>query len=361
MKQWLRKTVFGSVLWMTNKFASRPDRARVFQQLTDLYDCIRDGKIKKGPLVPFTAADKFIIFSDQHKGAKNGADDFTLCEPNYLAALDYYYEQGYTLIALGDCEELWENSLLAVKKQQKASFEKERLFINKKKFIKVFGNHDLFWANDPFAPLQLRDIYGTDVPVYEGLILETEIEGSRLHIFCTHGHQGDKASDGNWFSKFFVSRIWAPLQAFSRINPNTPAYDAQLKSLHNSMMYDWSSEQKDLALITGHTHQPVFESLTHIERVYRKLLIARKENNQDSIKLLQEEIHKLKFQYNDVSNNYLSLKPGYFNSGCCCFNDGDISGIEIADGCIRLIEWKLKTNISERQCLEEVGLKELLG
>src|ERR687886_404857 len=31
--------------------------------------------------------------------------------------------------------------------------------------------------------------------------------------------------------------------------------------------------------------------------------------------------------------------PCYFNTGCCSFGDGDITGIEIAGGEIRLIRW----------------------
>ena len=33
------------------------------------------------------------------------------------------------------------------------------------------------------------------------------------------------------------------------------------------------------------------------------------------------------------------MNPFYFNTGCCCFSDGDITGIEIADGFIPLIKW----------------------
>ncbi len=32
-------------------------------------------------------------------------------------------------------------------------------------------------------------------------------------------------------------------------------------------------------------------------------------------------------------------KPCYFNSGCCCYPDGDITGIEIAHAEIRLVRW----------------------
>jgi hypothetical protein len=53
------------------------------------------------------------------------------------------------------------------------------------------------------------------------------------------------------------------------------------------------------------------------------------------------------------------MKPTYFNSGCCCYSDGDITGIEIADGSIRLIKWKTKNDRSQRQVLEEVALEKL--
>lgn len=361
MLNWFKKAVFKAVLNLSNKFSSDPDQARVFKQLTDLYDCIIKGSRNKGPIIEFGSQDKFIIFSDQHKGAKNGADDFMLCEPNYLAALDHYYTNNFFYIALGDSEELWENTLSAVKKNQQPTFEKEKSYLSRNAFLKIFGNHDLYWSNDPLAFLQLQNIYGTAVPVYEGVVLRTNINGKTLDIFCTHGHQGDKVSDGNWFSKFFVSKIWAPLQSFSKINPNTPAYDAQLKTLHNKMMYQWSSEQQNLLLITGHTHQPVFESLTHIEREYRRLMVAQKANDATMIQQLEGEIKKLKFEYTHITDNYLSLKPTYFNSGCCCFNDGDITGIEIELGCIKLVKWHMNGNRAERIVLEESSLEELIS
>jgi hypothetical protein len=32
-------------------------------------------------------------------------------------------------------------------------------------------------------------------------------------------------------------------------------------------------------------------------------------------------------------------KPSYFNTGCCCYLDGDITGLEISEGEIRLVRW----------------------
>jgi predicted phosphodiesterase len=362
MFTWARKLLFKPVLWASNKFASRPDRQRVYKALSDLHDCIRKQERKKGPVISFNSKkDKFIIFSDQHKGAKNGADDFMLCEPNYLAALDYYYQNDYFFIAMGDCEELWENTLSAVKKHQKPSFEKEKEFFINNRGIKIFGNHDLFWNYDPLAPIQLKSIFDCTLPIYEGALLQTTINNKPVNIFCTHGHQGDKASDGNWFSKFFVARIWAPLQSLVKINPNTPAYDTQLKTLHNSIMYEWSASQENLFLVTGHTHQPVFGSLTHIERLYRQLLSAQQSNDEKSIESTEKEIQTRKFEYTHVSPESLKLKPTYFNSGCCCFDDGDITGIEIQEDSIRLIKWHSKEGTPQRIILEESAFEELLN
>ena len=53
---------------------------------------------------------RLILFSDLHKGQRDGADDFHACVPTYLAALGYYWEQGFELFLIGDIEELWENS-----------------------------------------------------------------------------------------------------------------------------------------------------------------------------------------------------------------------------------------------------------
>jgi hypothetical protein len=41
--------------------------------------------------------------------------------------------------------------------------------------------------------------------------------------------------------------------------------------------------------------------------------------------------------------------PCYFNTGCCSFGDGDITGIEIADGEIRLVRWPADPDTDRRQ------------
>lgn len=361
MRSFFRSILTKPILWLANRFSSDPNRQRVFSALSKMKKNLENDPGQKGFVIPFDGnIHPFIVFSDQHRGRKNGADDFMQSEKNYVGALQYYNDHHFHLISLGDSEELWENTILQVMKHNQVSFDEEKKFIRRNAFTKISGNHDLDWEIDPLAPTYLKKIYGVSFPVLQGVILETTIKNQSLRIFCTHGHQGDMRSDGNWFSKWFVTKIWAPLQAYLYINPNTPAYDKQLKTAHNRMMYEWSSQQKNLILITGHTHQPVFESLTHYERLQGKHLKALYEHNPEWAQALEDEIQWRSIEDSHISENHLNMKATYFNTGCCCFADGDITGIEIADGYIRLIKWKAVDKEIQRMVLEEKELSVLM-
>lgn len=362
MRKLLQYLLRRPILWFSEKFASRPDKERIYNALTKLYNNIIEEPGKKGIIVPLTAFNgRFIIFSDQHKGNRNGADDFVAAEASYVAALEYYDQKSFCFIALGDCEELWENLFWQVKKAYANTFELEKKFLRRNAFVKIFGNHDLYWDNDPLASLELESIYGQKVKIYEGVILTSEVEGQPLQILCTHGHQGDASSDGNWLSKFFIARIWAPLQAYLRINPNEPSNDAYKKTVHNEIMYEWSASQQDMILITGHTHQPVFESLTHLERLHRQMKWAESNKDTDMIAKINDTVKTYQKRFDTLDEDYSKVVPTYFNTGCCCFSDGDITGIEMEDGFIRLIKWQNKGGAPARVVLEEKLLADLVG
>ena len=359
MLRFLKRAITPYVVKLANKYSSRPDKRRVNNALSKLYQLIITNSGKRGLVIPFNAKkDKFIILSDQHKGARDSADIFARSSKNHLAALDHYDREAFTYINLGDSEELWGNLFLSVKKHNKATFEAERRFIKRNAFVKVFGNHDLYWDNDPLAAVSLMQVYGSAIPIYEGVILQSVVNNKTLNIFMTHGHQGDLQSDGNWFSKWFVSNIWGPTQAFLAINPNTSANNQQLKTDHNRLMYEWSSKRTNTLLITGHTHQPVFRSFTELETIYEKFAKARADNNDELVKQLEAKITALQLNGAVIPdfNGYLDT---YFNTGCCCFDDGDITGIEIEDEYIRLIKWKYRDKVSERSVLEECKLADL--
>jgi predicted phosphodiesterase len=360
MRNFLQKILTKPVVWLANKFSSRPNQERVHTALTKLYQHTLEHPGKKGIVFETTEKDaRFIIFSDQHKGAKNGSDDFMLAEPNYIAALNYYLEQHFHFISLGDEEELWENTIWQVNSKNKDSIALQKEFQQKSSYTKIFGNHDIFWNNDPFAGLYLTKLYDKTLKIYEAVLLKIKMGEEELPVFLTHGHQGDGQSDSNPFSAWFVGRIWAPLQTYLNINLNVPAANNELKTAHNLFMYEWSKQGNNPVLITGHTHQPVFASLTHLERLYKKLDKAKTNNDEAAIELLNKEIIFRQNEYDFVVGNYATVKPYYFNSGCCCFVDGDITGIEIADGNIRLIKWHKENDMSKRIVLEEMLLRDL--
>ncbi len=182
------------------------------------------------------------------------------------------------------------------------------------------------------------------------------LAGNDLNIFCTHGHQGDAQSDGNAISKWFVSYIWGPLQAYLQININKPSANDELKTLHNEYMYQWSRQQENMLLVTGHTHQPVFKSLTHLERLFLKREEADRAGNKEELEKIDAEIPRRRREYDHIQQSFRDVKPFYFNSGCCCYKDGSITGIEITNGNICLIKW----NNGLRVLAEEEDLRNLV-
>src|SRR5687768_16390221 len=117
MQSFLRFVLLRPILWLVRRYTTAPDRIRIFTSLSNLKKILLTDPGKKGFVLPFNAqANRFIIFSDQHKGRKNGADDFLPAEKNYVEALRYYNDQKFHFISLGDSEELWENTVAQVMK-----------------------------------------------------------------------------------------------------------------------------------------------------------------------------------------------------------------------------------------------------
>lgn len=361
-KKLLKFLLAKPLTWMANRFSSAPKQENVDASLSKLYAQSVDEPGKKSGSM-FTIENgkqSIIIFSDQHKGARDGSDDFAFAEKNYLTALDYYNDKNFYLVNLGDNEELWENTIFQVIKHNQNTFDKEKLFIERGAYCKIIGNHDLFWKNDPLvAQGFIKKIYGKSIKIFESIVIRVQLSTAYLDIFCTHGHQGDAQSDGNAFSKWFVSYIWGPLQMLLEINTNSPSANDESKTRHNQMMYEWAIKQPDALLITGHTHQPVFKSLTHLERLYLQLEDAKEKGDQTLISKIETEIPKRRREYDFVNNSFRNLNPSYFNSGCCCFEDGTITGIEIDEGAIRLVKWSYVNNIPTRIIAEEAPLEEI--
>jgi hypothetical protein len=125
-------------------------------------------------------------------------------------------------------------------------------------------------------------------------------------------------------------------------------------------MYEWTRSRPHVLLITGHTHKPVFASMDHIDRLNSQLKKARANNDLPQIKELEAELNSRKKEYEGKGLVKENNRPSYFNSGCCCYADGDMTCIEWEEGVIRLVKWQQKENRSTRQILEEISVSVLL-
>jgi UDP-2,3-diacylglucosamine pyrophosphatase LpxH len=320
---------------------------------------------RAGDPVPFAVRrEKLVIFSDHHRGTgKDDADDFRRCERAYRAALGHYFEHGFTLVLLGDVEELWENRLARVLESYSDVLALERRFHDEQRLWRFYGNHDLNWSSPQAVnehlgphvgdrPIEVRESLKVDI------IDDNEILG---RLFLVHGHQGTPSSD--LFAPVAmlpVRYLWPRLQRSVKFASTTPARDYELREEHDSTMYEWARRQASdrhpadppLVMVAGHTHKPVFfrrEAEEPAQRTDRTLPTPEQARADYEAAVAagapaeQRAAAHAMLQFvstKDFGPPPLDITPPcYFNSGCCSYGDGDVTGIEIADGSIRLVRW----------------------
>lgn len=289
---------------------------------------------------------RFIVFSDQHKGGRDGADDFKICERAYNAALAYYDQLGYTLAVLGDAEELWEEDTETVLKAYSHTLELEGNFHKDGRYIRIWGNHDDAWSHSDLVSRWLKPaLGGEDLKVRASLIVHVRDGQEELgRLFLLHGHQG--AFGGEFIApiaRFVIRYFWRPIQRLFNFSLNTPARDFELRYALESALYSWSEQQQKVVLVAGHTHHPVFKSESREEFVRETLAQAETE-------LTPRNVLAVEFE-----------KPSYFNTGCCAFLNGDITGFEFSDGEIRLIRWPDDEDCLKPQVLASANLKDVFA
>lgn len=289
---------------------------------------------------------KLILFSDLHRGARDGADDFQRCERAYNAALAYYYRAGYTLCLLGDAEDLWECQASTVVANYEHSFELEGQFRAAGRYIRILGNHDDLWS-DPKAVKRYLGRFGLDEPVRRSVRIEVRDDGARLgELFLVHGHQGTRDSDKlSAFSRLFVRYVWRNVQRLTHIPSTrpTPSEDWRLRQNHDAAMYRWALSKREAGLIlfAGHTHRPVFKGESKVDRLSRKIReLEQKPGSPENLAQLQALAAELEWVRASEFQTPPAIEmeaPCYFNTGCSSFGDGDVTGLELAAGEIKLV------------------------
>ncbi|MGG7176285.1 metallophosphoesterase [Clostridium paraputrificum] len=258
--------------------------------------------------IPFDRGSKIVIISDIHRGDGSYADSLIGNKSIYVAALNYYFKEKYTLIEAGDGDELWKNKCYRdIAYSYKDIFKSLNKFNKDKRLYLIYGNHDGKKSSREFLEKQkkkLRKIgvnFGEDliylidnIKFKEGLVLRYLPMGKEIMV--THGHQLDVMNyEFASISKFLVRHVWRFMEGIAGFkSPTSPANNYKKGGIIDIKLEEWAKENKKL-LICGHTHRSRFPS---------------------------------------------SGEGLYFNDGCCVL-PYSISSIEINSGLIALVKWSI--------------------
>lgn len=202
------------------------------------------------PVLPLSECSRYVLFSDCHRGNGSSNDNFLKNQNLYFAALNYYYEENFCYIELGDGDELWENRCFSsIQEIHSNVFWLLSKFYDEHRLWMLYGNHDMVKQKlHPFS----------DCCFYEGLILEDCAEQKNLYL--THGHQADFFNSVLWrLSRFLVRYLWRPLEQFGVLDPTSAAKNYRVKKNTERKLQAWAKSEGKI-LITGHTHRPVLGS-----------------------------------------------------------------------------------------------------
>ncbi|MCU0610750.1 MAG: metallophosphoesterase family protein [Candidatus Eisenbacteria bacterium] len=326
------------------------DKAFTRQRLSDFWS--------RGDLpVLDIAAHRFAVLSDFHLGNGRRADDFHHNEETLSAALAYYHQDGYSLILLGDIEELWQFDLTDVLGTYgETIYERLRCF-GQSRIHRVFGNHDIDLASmsDPLWA-------GTDQSaVPEAIKLSDERGVPR--ILLAHGHQGSAESDRySRLSRSFV-RAFRFVEPFARSlglyrNPITAT--SQIAKTYEKIMHEWARDARVL-LVCGHSHRALFASRSYADRIRERIVkiqtrvAAGEDEQRRTLDKLQRELRDEIRKGRDIEPTEDGFPlPCYFNCGCGLYTDG-ITALEIDTGEIRLVKWNRDQAVTPRREIYQRG------
>jgi len=279
-------------------------------------DCSRSKNFIKriekfGANLEFDDTSKIVFISDVHRGDGGYSDSLRQNRNIYKAAINYYLRNDYTLIELGDGDELWKNKNLSdIAYNYKDIFKILTKFNEKNKLYLVFGNYDMIKSDKGFILKQERIFkhigkrFGRDmlnlyknVDFKEGVVLK--YLPSEKNILAFHGHQVDYMNCNLWkLSRFLVRYIWRPMERIAGFKePISPSnnYD---KGTKIDIILEKIAKKERKIIICGHTHNDIFPKVS---------------------------------------------EGLYFNDGCCVF-PSSVTTIEIKKGLISLVKWKIEVD-----------------
>lgn len=255
----------------------------------------------------FDNQSRYIFFSDCHRGDDSVSDEFIRNQSIFVHALDYYFHNNYTYVEAGDGDELWEYANFRnIRLAHSDVFKVIRKFFEADRFILLYGNHNIFLKSKRYVKMNYHQFYDehnqrrcnlfNGIIPYEALVLKHKKTGQE--IFTVHGHQGDFMNDQLWYLSMLLLRyFWRFLHVVGFQNPSSPAKNFYKRHKVEKNYKKWICKHR-IMLICGHTHRPKYPRKKELP---------------------------------------------YFNAGSC-INSRCITGIEIIDGCILMVDWRVTAN-----------------
>jgi predicted phosphodiesterase len=308
---------------------------------------------ESSPVLTLGDRSRCVFLSDLHMGDGGPKDDLAPNRDLLMAVLGrWYLERGYTLILGGDIEDLQKFPAGDVAAAWQELYGLFDAFASRNSLWKLVGNHDL----------GLLDGEVRRYPLHHGLRLER----NGRTLFCFHGHQASGFFVRYAYLGDLVVRFLAkPL----KIRNSGVSGHSRRRFKTERRIYK-ASKRLGIVSLCGHTHRPLFESLSKYDRLRweieelvrefptapeeRKIKIAelvdlyRTELERASRKELRWELSKSLYEDSSL------LIPCLFNSGCATGRTG-ITALEIEDGRIGLVHWTSEGR--PRPYLEEEALR----
>jgi hypothetical protein len=277
----------------------------------------------------------YVFLSDLHLGDGGRRDDLERNRALVVESLSrWYLEKGYTLVLNGDVEDVYKFKLKDIRRAWPDFFEVLDSFQSKGRLRKIVGNHDLSLTREKEYPY----------PLSHGLSLS---RGGR-QIVAFHGHQASRFFVDYDYVSVFVTRYLAkPL----RIRNTSISSDSRYRFKAERRIYR-ASRKMGIVSIAGHTHRPLFESLSKYESLrwaieekldeYASAPAERRAELAQVVRLYQKELRRLDkegAEYSLSRSLYEDrdvLIPCLFNSGCATGKSG-FTAIEIVGSMIGLV------------------------
>jgi len=280
---------------------------------------------------------RLVFMSDLHLGDGGAKDDLA---PNrgivHNALAKWYLKQGHTLVLNGDIEDLSKFRYREIRDAWRGLYGLFDEFADGGRLRRILGNHDL--------ALLARDDYPYEF--FHGL----SFDWKGRTLFAFHGHQASRFfMEFDYLSEFIVRYLAKPLS----IRNTSVSGDSRRRYRTERRIYR-ASRRLGIVSIAGHTHRPLFESLSKydslrwsIEELLRAWPGAGEEEKakiEESVAVYKSEIGRLRKREKDLrlSESLYGegslLVPTLFNSGCATGRHG-MTAIEIGDGAISLVQW----------------------